>query len=67
MPNKLAAHRRRVVYIEEKENWEVIQEVAKFNGIPPSAIIRAATHMMCEKLRQNPHTRFIRPIFGENQ
>jgi len=63
MPNKLSDNRRRVVYIEEKENWAVIVEVAKYNGIPPSAIVRAATHMMVEKLRENPKTRFIQPIF----
>jgi len=63
MPNKIADTRRRVVYIEEKENWELMKVVAKYNGIPPSAIIRAATHMICEKLRENPKTRFIKPIF----
>jgi hypothetical protein len=63
MPNKIADHRRRVVYIEEKENWEIIKKVAKFNGIPPSAIIRVATNQMCEKLREHPNTRFIQPIF----
>jgi hypothetical protein len=63
MPNKIADHRRRVVYIEEKENWDIMCEVAKLNGIPPSAVVRAATHQICEKLRQNPKVRFIQPIF----
>lgn len=63
MPNKLADHRRRIVYIEEKENWETLVKAAKYNGIPPSAIIRVAVHQMCEKLRENPNTKFIRPIF----
>jgi len=63
MPNKLADHRRRIVYIEEKENWEIIKQAAKVNGIPPSAIIRVAVHQMCEKLRQNPKARLIQPIF----
>jgi len=63
MPNKLSDHRRRVVYIEEKENWDLIKEHAKKNGIPPSAIIRVAVHQMCEKLRENPTARFINPIF----
>lgn len=63
MPNKIADHRRRVFYIEEKENWELMKLVAKKNGIPPSAIIRAATHAMCEQLRKYPNTRFVQPIF----
>jgi hypothetical protein len=63
MPNKLADHRKRVVYIEEKENWEILKAVAKYNGIAPSAIIRVAVNQMCEKLRENPKTRFIQPIF----
>jgi len=63
MPNKISDDRRRVVYIEEKENWETLKQAAAFNGIPPSAIIRVAVQQMCEKLRENPKTRFIRPIF----
>jgi hypothetical protein len=63
MPNKLADHRRRVVYIEEKENWDILVEAAKYNGIPPSAIIRIAVHQMCEKLKENPKAKLIRPIF----
>jgi len=61
----MADHRRRVVYIEEKENWETLKQAAKFNGIPPSAIIRVATHQICEKLRQHPNARLIQPIFEE--
>ena len=63
MPNKMADHRRRVVYIEEKENWETLKLAAKVNGIPPSAIIRVATQQICEKLRQNPTARLIQPLF----
>jgi hypothetical protein len=63
MPNKIADNRRRVVYLEEKENWELLVEVARYNGIAPSSIIRVAVNQMCEKLRENPKTRFIRPIF----
>jgi len=63
MPNKIADNRRRVVYIEEKENWDLIKEVAKKNGLKPAAILRVAVHQMCEKLRQNPNARFITPIF----
>lgn len=63
MPNKIADHRRRVVYIEEKDNWELMKKVAKKNNIPPSAIIRVATAQMCEQLRKHPNTRFVQPIF----
>lgn len=63
MPNKIADHRRRVVYIEEKENWELLKEVAKYNGLKPATLIRVATQQLCEKLRDNPKTRFIKPIF----
>ena len=65
MPNKIADHRRRVVYIEEKENWDIIKRAADYNGIPPSAIIRVATHQLCQKLRDFPKTRFIQPLFEE--
>ena len=63
MPNKIADTRRRVVYIEEKENWDLLKEVAKRNGISPALIIRLSVAQMCEKLRQNPGTQFIKPIF----
>jgi hypothetical protein len=63
MPNKIADHRCRITYIEERENLRIIKEIAKKNGIAPSAIIRAATHQMCEKLKQYPNTRFVTPIF----
>jgi hypothetical protein len=63
MPNKIADHRRRVVYIEEIEVWDLFKEVATKNGLLPSALIRAATFALAEKLRKNPNTRFIQPIF----
>lgn len=63
MPNKIADHRRRVVYIEEKENWDLLKEVAAYNGLKPAALIRVAVNQLCEKLRDNPKTRFIKPIF----
>lgn len=63
MPNKIADHRRRVVYIEEKEIWDLFKEIARKNGLQPSALIRAATFALAEKLRDNPNTRFIQPIF----
>ena len=63
MPNKIADHRRRVVYIEEKENWDLLKEVAKYNGLAPAALIRVAVQQLCDKLRENPKTKFIRPIF----
>lgn len=63
MPNKIADHRRRVVYIEEKDIWDLFKEVAKKNGLQPSALIRAATYALAEKLHENPNTRFIKPIF----
>lgn len=66
MPNKIADHRRRVVYIEEKDNWNLMSKFAKKDGIKPSDIIRQATHQMCEKLRENPNTRFMAPIFDES-
>lgn len=63
MPNKIADNRRRVVYIEEKENWDLICQKARQEGISPSAIVRVAVRQMCEKLRAKPETRFIAPIF----
>jgi len=63
MPNKIADHRRRVVYIEEKENWDLLVGVAKKNGISPAQIIRLAVGQMCDKLREFPNTSFIQPIF----
>lgn len=63
MANRVAPHRVRVTYIEERENMETVREIAKKNGIHPSVIIRAAMHQMCEKLRQHPNTRFTAPIF----
>ena len=63
MPNKIADSRRRVVYIEEKKNWELICLKAKEEGISPSVIIRIAVSQMCKKLRENKNARFIAPIF----
>jgi hypothetical protein len=65
MPNKIADYRRKVNYIEEKENWDILVKVAKKNRTRPSTIIRAAVHQMCQKLLENPKTRFIQPIFDE--
>jgi hypothetical protein len=65
MPNKVADHRRRVVYIEEKDNWNLMSKFAKKDGTKPSIIIREATRQMCKMLRENPNTRFTAPIFDE--
>jgi len=65
MPNKVADHRRRVVYIEERDNWDTLVKAGKYNGIAPAQIIRIAVNQICEKLRENPKTRFIQPIFDD--
>jgi hypothetical protein len=52
MPNKIADHRRRVCYIEEKDHWEDIKKAARKIGISPSNLIRMATLQLCEKLQQ---------------
>jgi len=63
MPNKISDDRRRVVYLEEKENWEMMKKVAKREGVSPSTLVRIATAQLVEKLKANPNTRFIVPIF----
>jgi len=63
MPNKISDNRRRVVYIEEKENWELIKKAADKAGISPSSLVRAATQQLCDKLRDDPNFRVILPIF----
>jgi len=62
MPNKLSDKRRRVVYIEDKDKWEIIKEAAAREGVSPSSLVRIATHQLCEKLK-DPKFRVIKPLF----
>jgi len=52
MPNKIADHRRRVCYIEERDHWEEIKKAARKIGMSPSNLIRMATLQLCEKLQE---------------
>lgn len=62
MPNKMSDKRRRVAYIEEKENWELLKKAAAREGVSPSTLIRIATQQLCEKAK-DPNFRIIKPLF----
>jgi hypothetical protein len=62
MPNKMSDKRRRVVYIEDKDKWELIKEAAAREGVSPSSLVRIATQQLCEKLK-DPKFRVIKPLF----
>ena len=62
MPNKLSDKRRRVVYIEDKDKWAIMQSAAEREGVSPSTLIRIATQQLCDKLK-DPKFRVIKPLF----
>lgn len=62
MPNRIADHRRKVAYIEEKETYAAIQQIAKQSGLSPSDIIRIATQQLMETHRKDPNARLIIPL-----
>ena len=62
MPNKMSDKRRRVVYIEDKDKWELIKRAAAREGVSPSLLVRIATQQLCDKLT-DPNFRIIKPLF----
>jgi hypothetical protein len=71
MPNKIADHRKRVVYIEDKDVYEELSEYAKnFSKtgieIKPSDLLRLATKQLIRHLRvPGAKLSFPSNIFGE--
>ena len=65
MPNKIADDRRRVVYIEEKDKWELLQKTARMHGTEPSTLVRIATHYLCTQIKNDPNFRIVLPLYAK--
>jgi hypothetical protein len=58
MPNRISDSRRRVVYIEDKDVWEILQDIAKKTGVTPSTLVRSLTRSFAEKTKKVPEGYF---------
>jgi hypothetical protein len=58
MTNRIAESRRRVVYIEDKDVWEILQDFAKKTGVTPSTLVRSLTRNFAEKTKKVPEGYF---------